>query len=130
MFVLEIFSRKTNSLEIVRFGHKNWIPFLSKQIYETQTGFFNSVNFEFEGDASLWKNSTSDSSINLIEFLTAPNNPDGKLNKPTLQGPSVKTIHDLAYFWPHFTAIPAPADEDLMIFTISKLTGHAGSRFG
>ncbi|XP_058188827.1 tryptophan aminotransferase-related protein 3-like isoform X2 [Rhododendron vialii] len=99
-------------------------------IYETQTGFVNSVNFEFEGDASLWKNSTSDSSINVIEFVTAPNNPDGKLNKPTLQGPSVKTIHDLAYFWPHFTAIPAPADEDLMIFTISKLTGHAGSRFG
>ncbi|KAG5525340.1 hypothetical protein RHGRI_031871 [Rhododendron griersonianum] len=91
-------------------------------IYETQTGFFNSVNFEFEGDASVWKNSTSDSSINVIEFVTAPNNPDGKLNKPTLQGPSVKTIHDLAYFWPHFTAIPAPADEDLMIFTISKLT--------
>ncbi|GLU06943.1 hypothetical protein SLE2022_239270 [Rubroshorea leprosula] len=42
----------------------------------------------------------------------------------------MKRIHDLAYYWPHYTAIPAPADEDLMIFTLSKLTGHAGSRFG
>ncbi|KAH7832853.1 hypothetical protein Vadar_000646 [Vaccinium darrowii] len=99
-------------------------------MYELQTDFFNSVSFKFEGDASLWRNHTSDSTKNVIEFVTAPNNPDGKLNKPTLQGPSVKTIHDHAYFWPHFTAIPAPADEDLMTFTISKLTGHAGSRFG
>ena len=66
----------------------------------------------------------------MIEFVTAPNNPDGRLNKAVLQGPNVKTIYDRAYYWPHFTPIPAPADEDLMIFTLSKLTGHAGSRFG
>ncbi|KAL0325169.1 UNVERIFIED_CONTAM: Tryptophan aminotransferase-related protein 4 [Sesamum radiatum] len=60
----------------------------------------------------------------------SPNNPDGNLKKAVLEGPSVKTIHDYAYYWPHYTAIPAPADEDLMIFTMSKLTGHAGSRFG
>ena len=77
----------------------------------------------------MWNN-TSDSSINVIEFVTSPNNPDGQLTKAVLQGPSIRTIHDHAYYWPHFTAIPAPADEDLMLFTISKLTGHAGSRFG
>ena len=87
------------------------------------------MNFQFQGDASLWKNK-SDSTLNFIEFVTSPNNPDGKLKKAVLQGPHVKTIHDHAYYWPHFTAIPAPADEDLMIFTLSKLTGHAGTRLG
>nr|GEY74300.1 tryptophan aminotransferase-related protein 3-like [Tanacetum cinerariifolium] len=37
---------------------------------------------------------------------------------------------DHAYFWPHFTPIPGPSDHDLMIFTLSKVTGHAGTRFG
>ncbi|KAG4939507.1 hypothetical protein JHK86_045648 [Glycine max] len=94
-----------------------------------QTQFFNSRDFSYEGDTSLWKNST-DSNSRFIEFVTSPNNPDGKLNKGVLKGPNVKTIYDRAYYWPHFTAIPSPADDDLMLFTISKLTGHAGSRFG
>ncbi|RVW37453.1 Tryptophan aminotransferase-related protein 4 [Vitis vinifera] len=103
------------------------IPFYP--VYKSQTDFFQSVDFQFVGDTSLWKN-TSDTTSNLIEFVTAPNNPDGKLNKAVLQGPNAKPIYDHAYYWPHFTPIPAPADEDLMIFTFSKLTGHAGSRFG
>ncbi|KAK3009561.1 hypothetical protein RJ639_013538 [Escallonia herrerae] len=79
----------------------------------------------------MWKN-TSDVPINnnVVEFVTSPNNPDGLLKKPVLRGPFVKTVNDHAYYWPHYSAIPAPADEDLMIFTASKLTGHAGSRFG
>ncbi|KAL0352260.1 UNVERIFIED_CONTAM: Tryptophan aminotransferase-related protein 4 [Sesamum calycinum] len=86
--------------------------------------------FEFHGDASSLRNGTSNTIENVIEFVASPNNPDGNLKKAVLEGPSVKTIHDYAYYWPHYTAIPAPADEDLMIFTMSKLTGHAGSRFG
>lgn len=87
------------------------------------------MHFEFEGDASLLKNS-SYTNANIIEFVTSPNNPDGNLREAVSQGPSVRAIYDHAYYWPHFTAIPAPANEDIMIFTISKLTGHAGSRFG
>lgn len=71
--------------------------------------------------------------MNFIEFVTSPNNPDGQLQKAILKGgrsSTVKRIHDLAYYWPHYTPIPAPLDEDLMIFTLSKLTGHSGSRFG
>ncbi|KAK1385126.1 tryptophan aminotransferase-related protein 4-like [Heracleum sosnowskyi] len=68
--------------------------------------------------------------MNVIEFVTSPNNPDGQLKKAVLNGPSAKAIHDHAYNWPHFTAIPSPSDEDLMIFTLSKLTGHADVRFG
>ena len=74
--------------------------------------------------------STSNTTSTFIEFVTSPNNPDGKLSKAVLRGPDVKAIYDRAYYWPHFTPIPAPADDDLMLFTISKLTGHAGSRFG
>lgn len=39
-------------------------------------------------------------------------------------------IHDLAYYWPHYSPIVSPVDEDIAVFTLSKLTGHAGSRFG
>ena len=46
------------------------------QLYQLQTDLFRSVDFEFQGDISLWKNS-SDSSLNFIEIVTAPNNPDG-----------------------------------------------------
>ncbi|KAF7820322.1 tryptophan aminotransferase-related protein 4-like [Senna tora] len=100
-------------------------------IYRTQMQLFNSRDYRYEGDTSLWKNNSfSQMNTTFIEFVTSPNNPDGKLNKAILNGSNVKTIHDFAYFWPHFTAIPSPADEDLMIFTISKLTGHAGTRFG
>jgi len=39
-------------------------------------------------------------------------------------------IADHAYDWPHFTHIAVPADEDVMLFTMSKPSGHAGSRLG
>ncbi|CAB4289406.1 unnamed protein product [Prunus armeniaca] len=74
-------------------------------------------------------NNISDAT-NVIEFVTSPNNPDGQLNKANVQGPNAKAIYDRVYYWPHFTAIPTPANDDIMIFSISKLTGHAGSRFG
>ncbi|KAL4311882.1 hypothetical protein GQ457_01G012760 [Hibiscus cannabinus] len=105
------------------------VPYYS--LYKVQPEYFNSEIFKFEGDAYTWKNrSDAGPSTNVIEFVTSPNNPDGQLNKAIVGGPNVKTIYDRAYYWPHFTPIPAPADGDLMVFTLSKLTGHAGSRFG
>ncbi|WCJ43305.1 tryptophan aminotransferase related 1 [Euphorbia peplus] len=103
------------------------IPFYP--VYELQTEYVRSVDFSFQGDTSLWKNK-SNVRQDMIEFVTSPNNPDGHLKNPVLQGPNVQVIYDHAYYWPHFTAIPAPADGDMTIFTLSKLTGHAGSRFG
>nr|GMD85134.1 tryptophan aminotransferase-related protein 4-like [Ipomoea batatas] len=103
------------------------IPFYP--LYKMQTEYFETKNYEFEGDPSLLRNDT-DAAGNVIEFVTSPNNPDGHLRTPVVGGPFARTIYDRAYYWPHFTAIPAAADEDLSIFTISKLTGHAGSRFG
>jgi aspartate/methionine/tyrosine aminotransferase len=41
-------------------------------------------------------------------------------------------IYDMVYFWP--SSLPAKkifrADKDIMVFSASKLTGHASSRFG
>ncbi|KAL2497060.1 Tryptophan aminotransferase-related protein 3 [Abeliophyllum distichum] len=102
---------------------------LTSQVYKMQTESFKSVHFKFQGDALLMKNA-SDSTGNVIEFVTSPNNPDGLFKKLVLQGLSVNAIYDHAYYWPHFSAIPAQADGDVMIFIISKLTSHAGSRFG
>ncbi|XP_054799250.1 tryptophan aminotransferase-related protein 4-like [Prosopis cineraria] len=103
-------------------------------LYRQQTELFNSLDYRYEGDTSLWKKKNLSSAENknktFIEFVTSPNNPDGRLMKAVLTGSSVKTVNDHAYYWPHFTPIPSPSDQDLMIFTISKLTGHAGSRFG
>ncbi|XP_037494811.1 tryptophan aminotransferase-related protein 4, partial [Jatropha curcas] len=99
-------------------------------VYKDQTEFFQSENYKFDRDTLSSKQKRDFSSSNYIEFVTSPNNPDGQLKKAVLEGASVKTIYDLAYYWPHFTAISTPADEDLMIFTLSKVTGHAGTRFG
>ncbi|KAK8512425.1 hypothetical protein V6N13_083026 [Hibiscus sabdariffa] len=101
------------------------IPYYT--FHKDQMEYFNSEKFKFEGDA--YQN-RSDGTANVIEFVTTPNNPDGRLSGAILDGPNVKTIYDGAYYWPHFTPIPAPADEDLMVFTLSKLTGHSGTRFG
>ncbi|XP_059281172.1 tryptophan aminotransferase-related protein 4-like [Lycium ferocissimum] len=97
-------------------------------VYKSQTELLDSKQYKFSGDTSSWKNKTR--SNNFIEFVTCPNNPDGHLNKAVLQGKFARHVYDLAYYWPHYTPIPAPMDEDLMLFTLSKLTGHAGSRFG
>nr|XP_043617399.1 tryptophan aminotransferase-related protein 3-like [Erigeron canadensis] len=101
------------------------IPFYP--MYKTQTMLFNSETFKFEGDTNSWNLNNSTNNMDVVEFVTSPNNPDGELKTSVLGG---KAIYDHAYFWPHFTPIPGPSDHDLMIFTLSKLTGHAGTRFG
>ncbi|MCE5166956.1 hypothetical protein HAX54_031108, partial [Datura stramonium] len=97
-------------------------------VYKSQTELLDSKKYKFSGDTSSWINKTRRN--NFIEFVTCPNNPDGHLNKAVLQGKFARHIYDLAYYWPHYTPIPSPMDEELMLFTLSKLTGHAGSRFG
>lgn len=64
---------------------------------------------------------------NVIEFITYPNNPDGRFIDPTYSK-SFK-IYDLSYYWPHYTKIKA-FEADVMLFSLAKVTGHAACRIG
>ncbi|MEQ1876593.1 MAG: aminotransferase class I/II-fold pyridoxal phosphate-dependent enzyme [Bdellovibrionia bacterium] len=63
----------------------------------------------------------------VIEFITYPNNPDGRFIDPSFSK-SFK-IYDLSYYWPHYTKIEA-FEGDVMIFSLAKVTGHAACRIG
>ncbi|XP_074316245.1 tryptophan aminotransferase-related protein 2-like isoform X2 [Silene latifolia] len=65
-----------------------------------------------------------------IELITSPNNPDGFMRQPVVNGSGGMLIHDFAYYWPQYTPITSPGDHDIMLFTVSKTTGHAGMRIG
>ena len=61
-----------------------------------------------------------------IEIVTSPNNPDNKYIEPGV-GPHF--IYDLSYNWPQYIDVKKQ-DKDIMIFSLAKSTGHAGSRIG
>uniref|UniRef100_A0A0E0C724 Alliinase C-terminal domain-containing protein n=1 Tax=Oryza meridionalis TaxID=40149 RepID=A0A0E0C724_9ORYZ len=103
------------------------VPYFA--MYKSQTVMFDGREYRWDGTTAAWANNSSrNPARGFIEFVTSPNNPDSTLHEPVLAGSSA--IVDHAYYWPHLTHIPAPADEEVMLFTTSKLSGHAGSRFG
>ncbi|KAJ1285135.1 hypothetical protein BS78_03G256900 [Paspalum vaginatum] len=102
--------------------------------YRSQTEMFDGREYMWGGTtaqvmANASRNSTGGGGV-FIEFVTSPNNPDAQLRESALGSAASAVIYDRAYYWPHFTHIPAPADEDVTMFTMSKPSGHAGSRFG
>eukprot|EP00253_Pinus_taeda_P029740 PITA_29740 len=100
--------------------------------YRTQTQIFDSVDSIWAGDARTWAQSSKalNSTTRFVEIVASPNNPNGLFQEGVLEGQNVRTVYDHAYYWPHFTAITEPANEEVMLFTLSKVTGHAGSRLG
>ncbi|KAK9816534.1 hypothetical protein WJX72_001636 [[Myrmecia] bisecta] len=93
--------------------------------YKSYASFWNTSRFQWSGEVPDGNGSS------IIEIITSPNNPDGRLRKPHI--PGAKRIYDHAYYWPHYTPITGPVaygDTDVALFTLSKLTGHAGSRVG
>ena len=68
----------------------------------------------------------------VLEFVTTPNNPDGDLR--TKEMPTRTAIWDMAYYWPMYTAMEGPQKgmgaDDISLWTMSKLTGHASARIG
>ena len=97
------------------------------QEYEEQTDIVRSGIHKWSGDALKY-----DKNEAYIEVVTYPNNPDGSIRRPVVnkcRGEG-KLIHDLAYYWPQYTPITHKANHDIMLFTFSKCTGHAGSRIG
>ncbi|CAM6036698.1 unnamed protein product [Sphagnum compactum] len=129
------------------------VPFYSA--YEEAVDYQKSAKYKWAGDATKFQQVAAagggggrnhDRAASFIEVVTSPSNPEGSICQAVLhhqeggaagggsqQGSSSSTsstIHDLAYYWPQYTPITAPADNPLMLFTFSKITGHAGTRLG
>ncbi|KAJ0962526.1 hypothetical protein J5N97_027648 [Dioscorea zingiberensis] len=98
------------------------VPYYSS--YPAVTDFLRSGLFRWAGDANNFQGK------HYIELVCSPNNPDGFMKEAVLKSDTGTTIHDLAYYWPQYTAITKPADHEIMLFTVSKSTGHAGTRLG
>ncbi|KAK9117234.1 hypothetical protein Sjap_016181 [Stephania japonica] len=99
------------------------VPYYSP--YPALVDHLQSRLYKWAGDANTFNGEKP-----YIEIVCSPNNPDGLIKQAVVNKNGGKEIHDLAYYWPQYTAITALADHDLMLFTASKLTGHAGSRIG
>lgn len=64
-----------------------------------------------------------------VEIITMPGNPDATMmDHPS--SPCDYIVYDHAYYWPQYTPILKKVNDDIMLFTLTKLTGHAGSRIG
>ncbi|KAL1568249.1 Tryptophan aminotransferase-related protein 2 [Salvia divinorum] len=99
-------------------------PFYSS--YPQITDFLRSGLYKWAGDAREFK-----SDVPYIELVTSPNNPDGLSRAAVVNQDRGVLVHDLAYYWPQYTSISSPPeDHDIMLFTVSKSTGHAGTRLG
>ncbi|XP_072998595.1 uncharacterized protein [Typha latifolia] len=92
--------------------------------YPLVTDYLRSGLFRWGGDAHGFEGEA------YIELVCSPNNPDGLIREAVLKSEAGKTIHDLAYYWPQYTPIIGQADHEIMLFTVSKSTGHAGTRLG
>ncbi|KAL4036340.1 hypothetical protein IC575_005073 [Cucumis melo] len=93
--------------------------------YPLMTDCVKSGLHKWSGDAKVF-----DKDEPYIELVTSPNNPDGFVRHGVVNRTGGILVHDLAYYWPQYTPISTPADNDLSLFTVSKCTGHAGLRIG
>ncbi|XP_024960896.1 L-tryptophan--pyruvate aminotransferase 1 [Cynara cardunculus var. scolymus] len=98
-------------------------PFYSS--YPETTNIVRSGVYKWAGDAHGF-----DKDEPYIEFVTSPNNPNGVIRGPVVNRDGGFVVYDLAYYWPQYTPITSSLDFDIMLFTASKCTGHAGSRIG
>lgn len=112
-----------NSFVIEITSHIHIFYFL--QSYPLITECLKSGLYKWRGDANEF-----DRDEPYIELVTYPNNPDGSIREAVVNGNGGILVHDLAYYWPQYTPISSPADHDIMLFTLSKCTGHAGMRLG
>eukprot|EP01061_Rhynchopus_euleeides_P026373 TRINITY_DN43124_c0_g1_i1.p2 TRINITY_DN43124_c0_g1~~TRINITY_DN43124_c0_g1_i1.p2 ORF type:complete len:447 (+),score=203.79 TRINITY_DN43124_c0_g1_i1:47-1342(+) len=93
--------------------------------YENYVGI-GATNFTFSTSTELDASS-------VVEMVTYPNNPTNEFRKSVYGGRAACTIHDQVYWWPslvNLTEGDAPLNTAISLFSMSKLTGHAGTRFG
>ncbi|GAB4860666.1 Tryptophan aminotransferase- protein 2, variant 2 [Ancistrocladus abbreviatus] len=99
------------------------IPYYS--FYRQVIEYLKSGLYKWAGDADNYNEEGP-----YIELVTSPNNPDGFMRQAKVNRSGGILIHDFAYYWPQYTPITSPADHDVMLFTVSKSSGHAGMRIG
>eukprot|EP01006_Ploeotia_vitrea_P026147 TRINITY_DN59114_c0_g1_i2.p2 TRINITY_DN59114_c0_g1~~TRINITY_DN59114_c0_g1_i2.p2 ORF type:complete len:410 (-),score=192.70 TRINITY_DN59114_c0_g1_i2:2016-3245(-) len=73
--------------------------------------------------------STALDARSVIEFNTVPNNPTGVMRTPVYPD-STNPIYDMVYNWPALVNTTQNLRGSVMLFSLSKLSGHAGTRFG
>lgn len=98
------------------------------QAYKVQTEYLDSPLFNFARDPARFTGNATGRGAQ-IELIASPNNPDAQIQEVP-QNISEHVIYDHAYNWPHLSPITKASDHDIMLFTLSKITGHAGSRIG
>jgi aspartate/methionine/tyrosine aminotransferase len=96
------------------------------QCYPVAASFLNSGLYRWGGDA----NTFAGDDTSCVEVVCSPNNPDGGIRHAVVKSKSSKAIYDFAYYWPQYTPITEAAAHDVMLFTFSKCSGHAGTRLG
>ena len=76
-----------------------------------------------------WNASADPGHSSTIEILNHPNNPDGRSGVPLVKDKS-RIICDLVFNWGWNHEEPADLGCEISVFSMSKATGHAGSRVG
>jgi len=77
-----------------------------------------------------WHTATNLPPNRVIEILTCPANPLGDFYNPFYSN-AYATIYDLVYYWPHLNnGNTKEYNEQVMFFSLTKLSGHAATRFG
>jgi len=90
--------------------------------YPTYFTVANQLALEWSAAYDLDANST-------IEILTLPSNPQGDIYTPVY--PDADHLYDLVYYWPHLAPnLTAMLSHEVMVFSLTNLSGHASTRFG
>ncbi|KAG0578251.1 hypothetical protein KC19_4G009200 [Ceratodon purpureus] len=97
--------------------------------YPQTIKYLQSKLFHWAGDSKTYQPKGDEV---FIEVVCSPNNPCGEIREGLLAGRNNNgvLVHDLAYYWPTYTPITMALNNDVMMFTLSKCTGHAGLRIG
>ncbi|GJW43783.1 tryptophan aminotransferase-related protein 3-like protein [Tanacetum coccineum] len=94
-------------------------------MFEHQTMFFNGKTFNFEGDTKTWQSRNDTDGKDVIEFVISPNNPKYLGSIALVEGKSFTSVDKKVHtsIRPFYSSYDIA--EEVMIFSMSKFTGHA-----
>lgn len=72
-----------------------------------------------------YKEDDRDAWFDVVSLITSPNNPDGKNTSKVLAD-----IRDACYNWPQYTKNVVAFSDEIVIFSLSKASGHSSTRIG